>query len=138
MIAKDIVRVNSQISKMSEFCGQLKALTLRISGISTLNELTNAMEEASSAITKVSSKLDAGKLADLSKNLAKEDAKLDMKQEMLSDVLDGIGESMDDPVEQERLYQQVLQDVGIQVEGLVLIIIKSNKLFILFILIFFS
>ena len=120
MLAKDIVRVNTQVGKMSEFCGQLKALTLRISGISTLNELTNAMEEASSAITKVSSKLDAGKLAELSKSLAKEDAKLDMKQEMLSDVLDGIGESMDDPAEQERLYQQVLQDVGIQVEGLVI------------------
>jgi len=117
MVAKDIVRVNSQINKMSEFCGQLKALSLRISGISTLNELTNAMQEASSAITKVSSKLDAGKLAELSKNLSKEDAKLDLKQEMLSDVLDGIGESMDDPVEQEKLYQQVLQDVGLQLEG---------------------
>ncbi len=119
MLAKDIVRVGTQIGKMGEFCGQLKALTLRISGISTLNELTNAMEEASSAITKVSSKLDAGKLAQLSKDLAKEDAKLDMKQEMLSDVLDGIGESMDDPAEQERLYQQVLKDVGIEVKELV-------------------
>lgn len=109
------------MGKMTEFCGQLKALSLRISGISTLNELTNAMEQASSAITKVSSKLDAGKLAELSKNLAKEDAKLDVKQEMLSDVLDGIGESMDDPVEQERLYQQVLKDVGIQVENSVII-----------------
>lgn len=116
MLAKDIVRINSQIGKMTEFCGQLKALSLRISGISTLNELTNAMEEASSAITKVSSKLDAGKLAELSKNMAKEDAKLDIKQEMLSEVLDGIGESMDDPAEQERLYQQVLKDVGLQVE----------------------
>lgn len=127
MIAKDIVRINTQISKMGDFCGQLKALTLRISGISTLNELTNAMEQASSAITTVSSKLDAGKLAELSKNLAKEDAKLDMKQEMLSDVLDGIGESMDDPAEQERLYQQVLQDVGIQVEGAVSFFLCEEK-----------
>ena len=119
MLAKDIVRINTQVGKMSEFCGQLKALSLRVSGISTLNELTSAMEQASSAIMKVSSKLDAGKLAELSKNLAKEDAKLEMKQEMLSDVLDGIGESMDDPAEQDRLYQQVLQDVGIQVEGAV-------------------
>lgn len=121
MVAKDIVRTQSQIGKMTEFCGQLKALTLRISGISTLNEMTCAMEEASSAISKVSSKLDAGKLAQLSKEMAKDDAKLEMKQEMLSEVLDGIGESMDDPAEQEKLYEQVLQDCGVELKGMVII-----------------
>ena len=120
MVAKDIVRTQAQIGKMSDFCGQLKALTLRISGISTLNEMTNAMEQASSAISKVSSKLDAGKLAQLSKDMARDDAKLEMKQEMLSEVLDGIGESMDDPAEQDKLYQQVLLDCGVQLEGSVI------------------
>ena len=122
MVAKDIVRTQAQIGKMNQFCGQLKALTLRISGISTLNEMTNAMEEASAAMTAVSSKLDAGKLAQISRELAKDDAKLEMKQEMLSDVLEGIGESMDDPEEQEKLYQQVLEDCGVELKGMVIIL----------------
>ena len=122
MVAKDIVRTQSQIGKMTEFCGQLKALTLRISGISTLNEMTLAMENASNAISQVSSKLDAGKLAQLSKEMAKDDAKLEMKQELLSDVLDRIGENMDDPAEQVKLYQQVLLDCGVQLEGMVFFI----------------
>jgi charged multivesicular body protein 2B len=104
---------------MNQFIGQLKALTLRISGISTLNEMTVAMENASAAMSKVSSKLDAGKLAQLSKEMAKDDAKLEMKQEMLSDVLDGIGEGMDDPVEQQKLYDAVLKECGVELEGLV-------------------
>ena len=121
MLARDIVRMHGQIEKMSEFCGQLKAVGLRISSISTLNELSNAMEEAGKAITAVSGKLDATKLADLAKNLSKEDAKLDMKQDMMQDILEGIGEGMDDPAEQERIYKQVLEEVGIEVSSEVII-----------------
>ena len=108
---------------MNQFCGQLKALSLRIAGISTLNEMTIAMENASNAMQVVSSKLDAGKLAQLSKEMAKDDAKLEMKQEMLSEVLDGIGEGMDDPAEQEKLYDAVLQECGVELKGMVIKII---------------
>jgi hypothetical protein len=121
MLARDIVRMRQQIDKMSEFSGQLKAVSLRIGSISTLNELSNAMEDAGKAMTLVSSKLDTQKLANMAKTMAKEDAKLDFQQEMMQDVLDGIGESMDDPEEQERIYQQVLKDVGLEVEDLVIL-----------------
>ena len=56
MMARDIVRLTNQINKMSEFVGQLTAVSMRISSISSLNELSNAMEEAGKAITIVSSK----------------------------------------------------------------------------------
>lgn len=124
MLARDIVRMKGQIEKMSEFCGQLKAVALRISSIATLNELSNAMEEAGKAITTVSGKLDANRLAELAKNLSKEDAKLDMKQDMMQDILEGIGEGMDDPAEQERIYKQVLEEVGIEVSSEVMIWMK--------------
>ena len=90
MMARDIVRLTNQINKMTEFVGQLTAVSMRISSISSLNELSNAMEEAGKAITIVSSKLDSGKLANMAKTMAKEDAKLDMKQDMMQDVLDSI------------------------------------------------
>ena len=117
MLARDIVRMKGQIEKMTEFCGQLKAVALRISSLSTLNELSTAMEEAGKAMTTVSSKLDANKLADLAKNMAKQDFQLDMKSEMMQDVMEGIGEGMDDPVEQEALYKKVLEEVGIEVSS---------------------
>ena len=116
MIARDIVRITTQCSKMTEFIGQLSAVSLRISSISSLNELSNAMECAGKAICLVSNKLDSGKLRDMAKVMAKEDAKLEMKQDMMQDVLDSLGEGMDDPVEQEELYKQVLADVGLEVD----------------------
>ncbi len=119
MIAKDLVRVKGQINKMNEFCGQLKAVSLRIGSISTLNELSIAMEEAGKAITTVSGKLDSGKLAEIAKNMAREDDKLNMKSDMMQEILEGIGDGMDDPVEQQKIYEDVCKDLNIDISSLV-------------------
>ncbi len=113
MLAKDIVRMKNQINKMTQFCGQLKALEIRIGSLSSLNELANAMEEAGKAIMTVSSNLDAGKMQQLSKQLCMEDAKLDMKSDMMGEILDNMGE--DTSEETDELYNQVLEEVGIKV-----------------------
>lgn len=116
MLARDIVRTTTQTNKLTEFIGQLGAISLRISSVNSLNELSDAMENAGKAMTLVSSKLDTAKLAQIGKNMAKEDAKLDMKQEMIQDVLDDLGGEMDNPEEQEKLYEDILVQVGLEVK----------------------
>ena len=37
----------------------------------------------------------------------------------MSDILDGIGESMDNPEEQEKIYHDVLKEVGLEVNELI-------------------
>ena len=117
MLAKDIVRSTNQIKKLEQFVGQLSAVSMRISSCSTLNELGDAMSNAAKAMTLVSNKLDTKKLQAMAKVLAKEDMKLDMKSDMMSDVLDSIGEGMDNEEEQEELYNQVLAEAGVKIEG---------------------
>ena len=117
MLAKDIVRATNQMKKLEQFVGQLTAVSMRISSCSTLNELGDAMNNAAKAMTLVSNKLDTKKLQAMAKVLAKEDMKLEMKSDMMSDVLDSLGESMDDEEEQEELYNQVLAEAGVKIEG---------------------
>lgn len=50
MLARDIVRTKAQIDKMTQFTGQLKAVSLRMGTISTLNELSNAMDECAKVL----------------------------------------------------------------------------------------
>jgi len=119
MIARDIVRIRTQGEKMVQFIGQLKALSLRIGSLASLNELSTAMEEASKAMMTVSDRIDTKKLNEMAKIMAKEDAKLDMKSDMMSDILDGIGESMDNPEEQEKVYKDVLKEVGLEMDNLI-------------------
>ena len=100
------------MNKLTEFIGQLSAISLRISSVNSLNELSDAMDQAGKAMTLVSSKL-----AQIGTTMAKEDAKLDMKQDMMQDILDDLGEEMDDPEEQEKLYKDVLCQVGLEVDN---------------------
>ena len=117
MLAKDIVRATNQMAKIDQFVGQLSAVSMRISSCATLNQLGEAMNNAAQAMTLVSNKLDTQKLQQMAKVLAKEDMKLEMKSDMITDALDAIGESNDNEEEQEELYNQVLQEAGVKMEG---------------------
>lgn len=102
---------------MNEFAGQLKATALKLSSVSTLNDMYDAMANATNAMCLVSNKLDATKLSQMSREMAMADGKLEMKQEMLSSVLEEIGNDMDDPMESEKLYQDVLKEVGLDINN---------------------
>ena len=111
MMAKDIVRSKAQQAKLEQFVGQLNAVSLRIGSCSTLNELGDAMANCANAMTLVSSKLDAKKLAHMAKEIAKQDMQLDMKSEMMSDVLESIDDVNEE--EEEEVYNQVLMEAGV-------------------------
>ena len=117
MIAKDIVRSTNQIKKLDQFVGQLTAVSMRISSCSTLNELGDAMSNAAKAMTLVSNKLDPKKMQQMAKIMAKEDFKLDMISDMMGEAMDSVGESMGNEEEEEELYNQVLAEAGVKLEG---------------------
>ena len=117
MLAKDIVRSTNQIKKLDQFVGQLTAVSMRISSCSTLNELGDAMTNAANAMTLVSNKLDPKKMQQMAKIVAKEDFKLDMISDMMGEAMDAVGESMGNEEEEEELYNQVLAEAGVKLEG---------------------
>ena len=111
MMARDIVRSKSQQAKLEQFVGQLSAVSLRIGSCATLNELGDAMANCANAMTVVSSKLDAKKLAHMAKEIAKQDMQLDMKADMMSDILESIDDVNEE--EEEEVYNQVLMEAGV-------------------------
>ena len=111
MMAKDIVRAKKQQQKLEQFVGQLNAVSLRIGSCATLNELGDAMANCTNAMTLVSSKLDPKKLAQIGKEIAKQDELLDMKSDMISEVLESLDDGNEE--EEEELYNQVLQEAGV-------------------------
>ena len=115
MMAKDIVRCQNQIKKLEQFIGQLNAVSLRIGMCNSLNELGDAMTNCANAMTLVSSKLDAKKVAELGRTMAKEDMKLDMKADMMSDVLDSLDEGNEE--EEDDIYNQVLIEAGMNAQN---------------------
>ena len=53
----------------------------------------------------------------MAKIMAKEDFKLDMISDMMEEAMDSVGESMTDAEQEEELYNQVLQEAGVKIEG---------------------
>ena len=117
MLAKDIVRSTNQIKKLDQFVGQLTAVSMRIASCATLNELGDAMSNAAKAMTLVSNKLDPKKMQQMAKIMAKEDFKLDMISDMMGEAMDQVSESMGNEEEEEELYNQVLAEAGVKIEG---------------------
>lgn len=118
MIAKQIVQTTGQIEKMTQFIGQLAAVSLKISACSSLNELSDAMDNASKAMNLVSSKFDNNKLGNMLKNMQKADMKMDMATEMMDDIMEDLNADVDDPEKTDELYNQVLQEAGLSKEEL--------------------
>ena len=111
MLAKDIVRAQKQQQKLEQFAGQLNAVSLRIGSCATLNELGDAMASCASAMSLVSSKLDPKKMQQMAREIARQDEMLDMKADMISDVLESLDDGNEE--EEEALYNQVLQEAGV-------------------------
>jgi hypothetical protein len=101
---------------MTELCGQLKAVSLRISSLSSLEELSKAMEQAGKAISSVSGNQDTQQFLDMIETVYREEFKLECKQEMMIDILEGMTGRMDDSIEEQKIYEQVLMEIGLEIK----------------------
>lgn len=125
-MAKEVVRLRKTGQQMNQFIGQLKAASLRISTVNTLNDMSEAMEGVNKAMSLASKNMDPKKLASLAKDMAMGEGKLEMNQEMISSVLDDMADNMGDPIEEEKIYQDVLKEAGLELNSN-LSNVKNNK-----------
>ena len=116
MLAKEIVRINNQIKKITEFSFQLNTISFKISTFSSLNILNDVIEQVNNSINIINSKLDLGKLSNLSKTIFKENMNLNIKEDMINDNLDNINEGNSDNEEEEKIYNNVLREFGFIIE----------------------
>ena len=126
MLAKDIVRAKNQQAKIEQAVGQLNAVSLRIGSCASLNELGDAMTNCAKAMSLVSSKLDAKKMAHMAKEMAKMDMQLEMKSDMMTEVLDSLDDGNEE--EEEELYNQVLMEAGVNTEKQMDVLGDNNQM----------
>jgi hypothetical protein len=112
MLARDDARVIGYIHKMTELCLQLKAASLRITRIYTINELSIAMEEAGVIISTANKMLDINNFGNFSQYCFLKIEKLDEEQDIIVHILEIMGFGMDDH-EQDKLFNQICEEAGI-------------------------
>ncbi|GAA6051106.1 hypothetical protein JCM3770_004717 [Rhodotorula araucariae] len=118
VMAKDLVRTRRYISKFYTMKTQLQAVSLRIQGMRSNQQMAEAMKGATKAMNLMSRQLNLPQIQRILQDFEKESSMMDMKEEMMGDAID---DAMDDELgeteeeEGDRILEEVLAEVGVSV-----------------------
>ncbi|GAA6009166.1 hypothetical protein JCM10207_004292 [Rhodosporidiobolus poonsookiae] len=118
VMAKDLVRTRRYISKFYSMKTQLQAVSLRIQGMRSNQQMAEAMKGATKAMSMMSRQMNLPQIQRILQDFEKESSMMDMKEEMMGDAID---DAMDDEVgeteeeEGDRILEEVLAEIGVSV-----------------------
>ncbi|GAA6006548.1 ESCRT-III subunit protein DID4 [Rhodotorula paludigena] len=118
VMAKDLVRTRRYISKFYTMKTQLQAVSLRIQGMRSNQQMAEAMKGATKAMSLMSRQMNLPQIQRILQDFEKESSMMDMKEEMMGDAID---DAMDDELgeteeeEGDRILDEVLAEIGVSV-----------------------
>ncbi|GAA6034619.1 hypothetical protein JCM8097_005426 [Rhodosporidiobolus ruineniae] len=118
VMAKDLVRTRRYISKFYTMKTQLQAVSLRIQGMRSNQQMAEAMKGATRAMSLMSRQMNLPQIQRILQDFEKESSMMDMKEEMMGDAID---DAMEDDVgeteeeEGDRILEEVLAEIGVSV-----------------------
>eukprot|EP00210_Caulerpa_lentillifera_P005302 g5066.t1 len=114
VLAKSLIRLRGQITKLTEGSAQLKGISTQMTTAGATHTVGTAMKNASTAMKAVSKATDAQKMQQTLQSFTKENEKMSLAQEFMDDAVesaldtDGIEDEADD------VMNQVLDEIGIE------------------------
>lgn len=117
IMAKDLVRTRSHITKFYTMRSQLQAVSLRLESAKSAEAMTSALQGATQAMQSMASTMNLPRLNEILREYAKESDMMEMKQEVLGDTIDDVMEGDQDEEEEDKIVGQVLDEIGIDLTG---------------------
>jgi len=113
--AKDLVRIRKHQEKFVELTAQLRAISLQMTQMASVQALTDSMKQVSKSMVKLNKQVKLPELQKVMQEFAKESEKLEMKQEIMGDAIEDAMDSNEDEEESEQIVSQVLDELGVSV-----------------------
>lgn len=111
ILAKDLVRVRTHISKMYQMRTQLQSISMQMSAMRTQEAMAGAMGDVTQMMTKMNRSMNLPALQKVMMQFEMEQGKMEMKSELIDDALDEMtGAEQTD--EAERILQEVMTEAG--------------------------
>ncbi|KAG2486999.1 hypothetical protein HYH03_014371 [Edaphochlamys debaryana] len=113
VLAKSLVRLRGQITKLQGSAAQLKGIGTTITTAAATANQAKAIASATKTMTAMQAAMDPAKINQTMQNFAKENARMDMVGEMMGDAMDDAldGDGVDE--ETDELVGAVLDEIGI-------------------------
>ncbi|GAA5880197.1 hypothetical protein JCM3774_006083 [Rhodotorula dairenensis] len=118
VMAKDLVRTRRYVSKFYTMKTQLQAVSLRIQGMRSNQQMAEAMKGATRAMSMMSRQMNLPQIQRILQEFERESSVMDMKEEMMGESID---DAMEDDVgeteeeEGDRILDEVLAEIGVSV-----------------------
>jgi len=112
ILAKDLVRTRSYITKMYTMRAQLQAVSMQLTTMKTTAAMNSAMAGATKAMMRMNAKMNLPAMQKITMEFQKQNEIMGMKEEMINDTLDEMAEE-DEDEESEDVINQTLEEIGI-------------------------
>jgi len=112
ILAKDLVRTRSYITKMYTMRAQLQSVHMQLTTMKTTAAMNQAMAGATKAMMRMNKKMDLPAMQKITMEFQKQSEMMGMKEEMINDTLEEMGDE-DEDEESEEVINQTLEEIGI-------------------------
>lgn len=127
IMAKDIVRTRSYVTKFYKMRAQLQAVGLRLQTLRSTAEMTKAMSGVTRVMVGMNQRMNIPAMQKVMAEFAKQSDLMDQKEEFIGDTIDDIMEGEDEEEEEEQLVNSVLDEIGLDLSGQIPVHQKAIK-----------
>jgi len=113
ILAKDLVRTRSYITKMYNMRAQLQTVHMQLATMKTTAAMNEAMAGATKAMMRMNKRMNLPAMQKITMEFQKQNEIMGMKEEMISDTLDDMNSEDDLDEESEEVINQTLEEIGI-------------------------
>lgn len=113
IMAKDLVRTRSHITKFIEMRSHLQSCGLKLQTVKSHQAMSDAMKNTTKAMMKMNKAVNAPAISKMMAEFEKENMKTEMMQEIMGEMLGDAMEEPGDEEETEKIVSQVLDEIGI-------------------------
>ena len=113
IMAKDLVRTRTYITKFIELRSHLSAVGLKLQTVKSQQAMSEAMASVTKAMIKMNKAVDVPTIQKIMTNFARENERAELTQEIMGDMIDDAMEQEGDEEEEDKIVGQVLDEIGI-------------------------
>jgi len=129
VMAKDLIRTRHQIEKFYKLKSQLQGVSLRIQTLKSTQAMGEAMKGVTKAMGQMNRQMNLPSLQKIMQEFERQNEKMEMVTEVMGDAIDDALEGDEEEEETEDLVNQVLDEIGIDINSGNVVVRVNEKYF---------
>merc|ERR1719428_1892552 len=117
-MAKDLVRTRKYQQKFLQSKSQLQGIQLRMQTLKSQEALQRSMKEVTMAMKGVNASMNPQAMTEIMQEFSAASDQMNLQQDLMEQVMDDAMDDPDDAEEEERIVGQVLEEIGVDMTGL--------------------